>query len=306
MLEVVFSENAAGSLAAAMGKKGGKGCREALAAKNGGYELNGPGQPALAGSREDICSFPLYLGFGEIDEAGIGPLRERAVSALTGAYPAEGAHAAQAFLQTARSSLEKLLSRARQGEPLRIWASGQPDDACGLCWLMEQLMDAGLEQLDAALVLLPSFCEKPGGTAVLHSGWGELSAQEWSRMAGLGQKIPAALGQAMAACWQQLRAQNAPLRAVVSGRLVGVHYGFYDFLILRELETEPEEFLEARLIGKLLGKYPLGLSDAFFALRLEQFVLDGALQEVSSPAPGEPAYHRVLRRTSAGQQKIEK
>ena len=302
MLEVVFSESAAGSLAAAIGKKGGKGRPEAFAAKNGGNELNGPGQPALAGSQADICSFPLYLGFGAIDEAGIGPLRERAIAALMGAYPAEGAHAAQAFLQTARSSLEKLLSRARQGEPLRIWASGQPDDACGLCWLMEQLMDAGLEKLDAALVLLPGFCEKPGGTAVLHSGWGELSAPEWSQMAELGQKILAALCQAMAACWRQLRAQNAPLRAVVSGRLVGVHYGFYDFLILRELEAEPGEFLEARLIGKLLGKYPLGLSDAFFALRLEQFIQDGILQKVSSPAPEEPAYHRVLRKAGPQQE----
>ena len=293
MLEVVFSESAAGSLAAAIGKKaGGQGQAGAFAQENRGAKA------ALAGSRADICSFPLYLGFGAIDEAGIGPLREQAITALMGAYPAEGAQAAAAFLQTARSSLEKLLSRAKQGEQLRIWASGQPDDACGLCWLMEQLMDARLEKLDAALVLLPGFCEKPGGTAVLHSGWGELSAQEWSQVAGLSQKIPAALCQAMAACWQELRAQNAPLRAVVSGRLVSAPAAFYDSLILRELEAEPQEFLEARLIGRLLGKYPLGLGDAFFALRLKQFIQDGVLQEVSSPAPGEPSYHRTLRRTS--------
>ena len=281
MLEVVFSDGAAGGLAAAMSKyRGGK------------------GRPVLAGSREDICCFPLYLGFGEIDEAGIGRLRERAIAALMGAYPAEGAGAAQAFLQTARASLEKLLTRAKQGEPLRIWASGQPDDACGLCWLMEQLMDARLEKLDATLVLLPDFCEKPGGRAVLHSSWGELSAPEWGSAAELGKKIPAALCQAMAACWQELRAQNAPLRAVISGRLISAPSEFYDFLILRELGAEPEEFLEARLIGKLLGKYPLGLSDAFFALRLEQFIQGCILQEVSSPAPGEPAYHRILRRMS--------
>ena len=296
MLEVVFSESAAGSLAAAIGKKaGGQGQAGAFAQENRGAKA-----AALAGSRADICSFPLYLGFGAIDEAGIGPLREQAIAALMGAYPAEGAQAAAAFLQTARSSLEKLLSRAKQGEQLRIWASGQPDDACGLCWLMEQLMNARLEKLDAALVLLPGFCEKPGSTAVLHSSWGELSAQEWSQVAGLGQKIPAALCQAMAACWQQLRAQNAPLRAVVSGRLVSAPAAFYDSLILRELGAEPQEFSQARLIGKLLGKYPLGLSDAFLALRLEQFVRDGALQEVSSPAPGEPAYHRVLRKAGPG------
>ena len=85
MLEVVFSESAAGSLAAAMGKKaGGQGQAGAFAQENRGTKT-----AALAGSRADICSFPLYLGFGAIDEAGIGPLRDQAIAALMGAYPAE-------------------------------------------------------------------------------------------------------------------------------------------------------------------------------------------------------------------------
>ena len=289
MLEIIFSESAAASLAAAMSKNRG-----------------GKGRPVLAGSREDICCFPLYLGFGEIDEAGIGRLRERAVAALMGAYPTEGADAAKEFLQTARSSLEKLLARAKAGEALRIWASGQPDDACGLCWLMAQLEDARLEEPEIMLVLLPDFCEMPGGRAVLHSGWGELSAPEWGSAAELGKKIPAALCQAMAACWQELRAQNAPLRAVISGRLISAPSEFYDFLILRELEAEPEEFLQAHLIGRLLGQYRLGLSDAFYALRLEQFIREGILQEISSPAPGAPVYHRMLRKAGESRQKIEK
>lgn len=289
MLEVVFSDGAAGGLAAVMSKyRGGK------------------GRPVLAGSREDICCFPLYLGFGEIDEAGIGRLRERAIAALMGAYPAQGADAAKEFLHSARSSLEKLLVRAKQGEALRIWASGQPDDACGLCWLMAQLEAARLEEPEIMLVLLPDFCEMPSGTAVLHSDWGELSAPEWSKAAELGKKIPAALCQAMAACWQELRAQNAPLRAVISGRLISAPSEFYDFLILRELEAEPEEFLQAHFIGRLLGQYRLGLSDAFYALRLERLIREGILQEISSPAPGEPVYHRMLRKAGAGQQKIEK
>ena len=81
-----------------------------------------------------------------------------------------------------------------------------------------------------------------------------------------------------------------------NGQPVSVQQDFYDFLILRELEAEPEEFSAAHFIGKLLGKYRLGLCDAFFALRLEQLVRDGILQEVSSPAPGAPVYHRVLRK----------
>ena len=303
MLEIVFSESAAASLAAAMGKNRDGNSRAAAAGK---AKTAGKGRLALAGSREDICCFPLYLGFGEIDEAGIGRLRERAVAALMGAYPAEGADATKEFLQTARSSLEKLLARAKAGEPLRIWASGQPDDACGLCWLMEQLEAARLEEPEIMLVLLPDFCEMPSGSAAIYSGWSELSAPEWGKAAELGKKIPAALCRGMAACWRELRAQNAPLRAVISGRLASAPSAFYDFLILRELEAEPEEFLQAHLIGRLLGQYRLGLSDAFYALRLEQFIREGILQEVSSPALGAPAYHRTLRKAGAGRQKIEK
>ena len=103
-------------------------------------------------------------------------------------------------------------------------------------------------------------------------------------------------GAEWAAYWQQLRAQNAPLRAVPNGQPVSVSQDFYDFLILRELEAEPEEFSAAHLIGKLLGKYRLGLSDTFFALRLEQLIREGILQEIFSPALGTPVYHRVLRK----------
>lgn len=295
MLEIVFSEGAAGGLAAAIGKKrSAKGGAGAFA--GGEVKMANLGQPALAESRTDICSFPLYLGFGEIDEPGIGPLRERAVAALMGTYPKEGEAAARQMLKTARASLDKLLARTKQGEALRIWASGTPDDACGLCWLMEQLAPILSEKLEIALVFLPAFCQEPDGTAVLYSGWAECPAQEWSRMAELGQKLPLALCRAMAACWQQLRAQNAPLRAVLNGQPVSVQQDFYDFLILRELEAEPEEFSAAHFIGKLLGKYRLGLCDAFFALRLEQLVREGILQEVSSPALGAPVYHRVLRK----------
>ena len=207
MLEIVFSEGAAGGLAAAIRKKrSAKGGAAVFA--EGEFKMADPGQSALAESRADICSFPLYLGFGEIDEPGIGPLRERAVAALMGTYPKEGEAAASQMLKTARASLDKLLARAKQGEALRIWTSGTPDDACGLCWLMEQLAPILSEKLEIALVLLPAFCQEPDGTAVLYSGWAECPAQEWIRMAELGQKLPLALCRAMAACWQQLRAQK--------------------------------------------------------------------------------------------------
>ena len=83
---------------------------------------------------------------------------------------------------------------------------------------------------------------------------------------------------------------------MVNGKLCTVEADFYDWLILRELEKQPEEFHEARLIGEILGKYPLGLGDFQIAQRIEEFISWGMLTPVTKPAENEPIYHRWLKR----------
>ena len=43
---------------------------------------------------------------------------------------------------------------------------------------------------------------------------------------------------------------------------------FYDFIIMNNLPDN--EFIMARFIGKLLGEYKLGISDSWYALRIEK------------------------------------
>lgn len=292
MLEIVFNESAAASLAIA---------------KNSLWKIKkrSPKVLPIETENEDICCFPLFLCFGQINEDGIGPLREAALATLMSAYPKEGPDAVKEMLETARQSLEKLLSRAKKREPLRIWTSRQPDDTCGLFWLMEQLLPIGLDRLNITIVMLPDFSELPGGSAVLHCGWGGVVPQAWGGLAKLGKRLPSSLSDSMAKFWQELRTQNTALRSIFNHQLLGAQETLYDSLILWELEKEPEEFSEAHFVGKLIGQYRTGMSEAFFALRLEQFIQDGILQEVSSPAPGEPSYHRILRKAGAGSQEIE-
>ena len=96
--------------------------------------------------------------------------------------------------------------------------------------------------------------------------------------------------------WQQLKKENAPLRAVVNRRLVSVPETFYDSFILQELDAEEDEFMEARVIGKVLGKYSLGISDSLVAIRIEQFIKDGMLKAVTHAGEKDPAYHRILKK----------
>lgn len=96
--------------------------------------------------------------------------------------------------------------------------------------------------------------------------------------------------------WDQLKQENAPLRAVVNRQLVSVSEDFYDSFIFRELNSQEDEFMEAYLIGKVLGNYSLGISDSFLALRIEKFIKDGILQPITKAKSEDPSYHRMLRK----------
>lgn len=69
----------------------------------------------------------------------------------------------------------------------------------------------------------------------------------------------------------------------------------YDVSIRRALAEVPREFREGRLLGDLLGKYALGVSDGWLAMRIEDMVQSGELAVVREAEADRP-YSRVLRR----------
>ena len=312
MLEVVFHESAAGSMAMAMERKNVIGeavsvafCgdgptpsrqeieeteRQALERERKNWEQAIP----LEGSRKDIVLFPCNFSVGEIDEGGLGPKREEALRMLMGVFP-QGEEVVKELLETGRKSLRTLLHRAGE-EPVRIWSSSDPNETCGLYWLLEQLRPMGFEQLDLTWVRLPDFEELPGGTVQRYSNWGEMEPHRWGEMAALGKKLPANLARGMADHWCVLKRENAPLRALLNGCLVSAPETLYDPFLLRELEQQPQEFRAAYLVGKVLGKYRLGMGDAWVWLRLKQMIRDGRLQQVTAAAEEDPAYYCILRK----------
>jgi hypothetical protein len=78
----------------------------------------------------------------------------------------------------------------------------------------------------------------------------------------------------------------------VNGELVGVPEDFYDFLILREITETPVK--EARLIGDILGKYPLQVGDWWYAFRIEQIIREGRIEVFQD---SEQKYTRMIRKT---------
>lgn len=84
---------------------------------------------------------------------------------------------------------------------------------------------------------------------------------------------------------------------MLNGVLAGTADDLYDPYLQRVLDELPETFREADLIGRTLGRYPLGFGDAWLALRVERWIAAGKLAAVSKPDPDAPLYHRVLRKT---------
>lgn len=319
MLEVVFNDSVAGAMLMAVGHQHSVGRatavifanedgeqdaafsqaeiekfqREAVERERQGWENAVP----FEGKREDIINLPLAMSVGHISQTGIGTEREEAISLLTGTFPDIASQVVEEILDTARKSYDVLLKQVQNGEPIRVWASREPDTMCGLYWLMEQLRPIGFETLDVTLVELPEWEKRPDGCIVQYTGWGEMEPYRFGEMALLGKKLPVNLLRSLANRWLELQQENATLRAVLNGKLVSAPESLYDTFILRELEKQENEFNEARLVGQVLGKYQLGIGDAWIALRIEQFIKDGLLIPITAPEPDAPIYHRILQKT---------
>lgn len=321
MIEILFSESAAGclSVAACNGKNIGGVSSAIIVGEDGENQTSNQEeiQKMIRESeekerrnwekaipieidRKDILCFPVALSIGDITEQELGKQRNAALQKLMSIYPDDIKPAALEMIDTAKKSLKELFKRTEKGEAIRVWTSDIPDEACGFCWLIDQLKSIGFENLDITYVKLPDFHVMPDGTVVLYSGWGEVAPHQWGHLASYGQKLPVNYMYALSFRWQQLKKENAPLRAVVNRQLVSVPETFYDSFILRELEDQGDEFMEANLIGKVIGKYSLGIGDSFIALRIDSFINDGMLKPITQAKPEDPYYHRMLRKTLSG------
>lgn len=256
----------------------------------------------LGGSPADIFGFSLALSIGDVGENRPGRKRRRVLEQLFSIYPNdEGCQAAEELLRAANENLTAAQKRAAEGEPLRIWYSDQPDEMCGLYWFMWELEHLVEKPKAVYIVKLPDYEYRESNTIVRHAGWGEVSPGEWHRYIACAEITTEVFRKHCALKWETLQTENAPLRAVLNGQLSGVPETLDDGFILREIEAESDEFQEARVIGSVLGKYQLGIGDAWVALRIEEMIRSGKLEVVSAATENMPIYHRRLKKCHSGQ-----
>lgn len=252
----------------------------------------------MGGNSENVYGFGLGLSVGDISEDTPGSARRGVLRRLfhSGLPLPEIMKDIDRILEQAVKDLKEILDRSANGEPVRLWYSDQPDEACGFCWITAQLNSLKDRCGPISMVKLPPCEQRDDGTVVTRNGWGEVSPGEWHKFLPLEQPMPLVFRRSVTARWRSLQEENAPLRAVLNGRLVSVPEDLYDSFIRRELAKVPDEFHEAQVIGNVLGRFQLGISDGLVANRIDVMVKNGEL-EIVAPAPEDtPTYRRVLRK----------
>ena len=317
MIEVVFNESAYGSLKEAqhygVGKYHGVATSVFLHDQGGAEPTKAQMQEAqqraeerarrswenavpLGGKQEDLYCISLAWSVGEISESMIGSQRREVMEKLFSVWSEDQmAQIIDRKLQDAQTALTAVLRRYSAGEDVRVWYSHNPDEMCGMYWLLTQLRP--LKQRGSIyLVKLPEWEYTGENTVSMRNGWGEIGPGEWGRYLPLQQEAQPAFLSLCATKWNQLEEENAPLRVFLNGQLQSASEDIYDSFIAREILAQPEVFNEAFVIGNVLGKYQLGIGDAWVAMRIDKMIAEGKLEIVERAPADHPVYRQKLRK----------
>lgn len=316
MLDIVFSDNACGSLKAAQyfgeGKYKGGGFGVVLGKKNATeeeirqaqhhaeeeYRKRWESAQPMGGNPEDVYGFGLGLSVGDISEDMPGPVRGRVFCELN-SFPLSLPGVMERIdqsMEKASKGLKNVLNRSADGEQVRLWYSNQPDEMCGFYWMTAQLDSLKDQCGPISMIKLPQYEQRDDGTIVTRNAWGDVSPGEWHKFLPLEQPMSLALRRSITARWRSLQEENAPFRAVLNGHLVSAPADFYDSFMRRELARASDEFHEAQIIGNIIRRFQLGIGAGLIDNRIETMINSGELEIVTQAPDDVPRYRRILRK----------
>lgn len=293
MLEVVFSDSEKGSMKVAKNyneKNMLGGAVSYIGKKPTKKELEKhfKGQ-AVGGNSQDVVNIGFSLDIGDVSGVIDGNERQNVFHKMWRRFDFDNKEQ-EHFFQNQRKDMEYLLSAAKDGIPIRIWKSDAPYSACGFFFVCNILRDI---DCNISVVSLPKYKPISENEIVEYSQWGEVEPGKFYQFLPLEKQLTQIEKRVVSDYWHDLMVENAPLRAIVNGRLISVSEDFYDFIIMKNLPDN--DFIMARFIGKLLGEYSLGVSDSWYALRIDKMVEENKLIVVENRDHSHP-YGKILRR----------
>lgn len=199
----------------------------------------------ISGEFSDVFGLQLGLSVGDISD------RTENQHGLAFLYEEVDDSKRKKMMADMKADLERIHQRLISGEAIRIWYSDVPDDLCGLYWFMYQLKQWELMNVQVMTIRLPEWIMNDQ-TVLRKYTWGEVLPNQWHRYMQLQKAMPEEVIKSYAAYWQKLQKENAPLRAVLNGKLVSVNEAFYDPFIEQCIMSMDSEFTEAQCISKII------------------------------------------------------
>ena len=297
MTELVFCESLGGALKMAKGMRPGtvqRGVRCMLyedgTQTSEEYEevWQAPGVPGTAG---EVACLALGLSMGDISGLPGLAAREAHFARCWQEYCCvlDARREARESMRTARRAMDALAAEAAQKQGhVRMWLGPSPDEACGLLFACSLLRHAPCR---VSAVVLGDLHTGPQGTLVQLSSGGEVSPEALGGFLKEERPLDAPLLGTLSGMWEALKRENAPLRAIVNGRLMSVPEHFYDTWLLRAI-PRTGSFKAAVPVGRALAAVP-GVGDAVFIQRMRAMLAAGALRMVQPAADGH-FYEAVL------------
>ena len=236
----------------------------------------------LGGTPSDVLELSLGLDMEDIRE----PLGEARRELLRRWYDGNDEAADQDWQETLESA--DRLRACGTGDAVRIWVDHTPSSACGLLHAASILEKTGAA---VSVVPLPHWREE-GKTVVSYQGWGEVEPELFGHFLSREEPVPPLILGVMASRWRELQQENAPLRAVVNGRVRSVGADFYDGLIRKHIPEGQTKI--ANIIGDVLGREKPGIGDVWLAERIRWMLSAGELRMVREDK--EMFYRSVVER----------
>ncbi len=293
MLEVVFSDSTKGSMKIAKnydeksmlgGAIGYIGKKLSKAELKKHFE----GQ-AVGGDSQDVVYIGFALDIGDISGEFDGIERQNVFEKVWGRFNFDDNEQEQ-FFHNQRKDMEKLLSAAINGTPIRIWKSNTPYSTCGFYFICNVLRNIDCK---INVVSLPEYRQGPENEIVIYRDWGQIQSGKLYQFLTLEKQLSQSEKRMFSNRWCDLVRENAPLRAIVNGKLISVPEDYYDYIITKNIPED--DFPMARLIGEIMGNYDLGVSDSWYALRIDKMIEEKKLIIVENKDISHP-YGKILKK----------
>lgn len=301
MIELAFSDGFAGALKIAKSIKKGSGFASSIgvigdskkeqkeAKREVKKKLKWFGE-TMEGSSKDVAALTLALDMGDISDMNSDKKSRKIVlDTLFADYDNVSDEIWELNLHT----LTRIQEAKKTLEPIRMWINTEaPQDICGLYYICHSMLES---QTPLFIVPIPKQIVRENNL-ITYRSTGEIPTEEIGALVQYEKELSQCERSSYANFWSDLVSSNAPLRAVINGRICNVPTDFYDFALRINM---PEcECKIAVLLGKTLMQIP-EIGDRWLYLRIKAMIKSGELLAVTGKENLDHPYSQTIKRNSA-------